>query len=476
MLIAIVLTLVLPATAVFAQADKGSIQGRVTDSSNAVLQGASVTVTPGGMRAVTNTEGEYTIVALAPGAHTVTVSFVGLKEFAKTVIGRGGAAHARELGARRRRPQREILVTAARSRGEAEQINRERTADNIVQVLSAEVITSLPNANIADAARPAAQRHAGARRRRRQVRADSRDRASPEQPDHRRRQRAVARERRPADQARYAGVRPRGLDRNQQDAAGQHGRRRHRRQREHPDQDRGRAADRRCCRRWADTRRSSADAASASPAAPSASGSARTRGSACCSAAPTTGTDAASTTSSRRRPSTSLSPHYDSIDLRDYMYYRTRWGTSGSADYRVNNWSSFAAARPVFDIQELGPEVGVHAERRRRAVGEHRLAPAGIRGRQSRRQRPPHHGRELAHVGRLGRASRMLQSGGNGGAKFKWNGADHQLRQRPGRDDGRLPCRMFSASCFTPGPTNTEDIANYALSSWNPPRWESRRS
>src|SRR5262249_37327808 len=44
-----------------------------------------------------------------------------------------------------------ILVTAERPRGEAGQINRERTADNIVQVLSSEVITSLPNANVADA-------------------------------------------------------------------------------------------------------------------------------------------------------------------------------------------------------------------------------------------------------------------------------------------------------------------------------------
>src|SRR6202030_2419706 len=45
----------------------------------------------------------------------------------------------------------EILVTSSRPRGEAEDINRQRTSDNIVQVLSAEVITSLPNANIADA-------------------------------------------------------------------------------------------------------------------------------------------------------------------------------------------------------------------------------------------------------------------------------------------------------------------------------------
>ena len=31
-----------------------------------------------------------------------------------------------------------------------------------------------------------------------------------------------------------------------------------------------------------------------------------------------------------------------SIDLRDYKYYRTRWGMTGSADYQLNNTSSFS--------------------------------------------------------------------------------------------------------------------------------------
>src|SRR5258706_1989399 len=150
-LTATVLTLVLPAATAFAQADNGSIQGRVTDSSNAVLQGASVTVTPGAMRAVTNTEGEYTITGLAPGSYTVTLSFVGLKEFTRTVTVAPGQATRVNSALDVAGQSEMILVTAARSRGEADQINRERTADNIVQVLSAEVITSLPNANIADA-------------------------------------------------------------------------------------------------------------------------------------------------------------------------------------------------------------------------------------------------------------------------------------------------------------------------------------
>jgi hypothetical protein len=47
-----------------------------------------------------------------------------------------------------------VTVRGERERGELEAINRERTAENIVQVLPADVITSLPNTNIADAALP----------------------------------------------------------------------------------------------------------------------------------------------------------------------------------------------------------------------------------------------------------------------------------------------------------------------------------
>jgi len=44
-----------------------------------------------------------------------------------------------------------VTVRGDRQHGEVEAINIERTADNIIQVLPNEVITSLPNTNIADA-------------------------------------------------------------------------------------------------------------------------------------------------------------------------------------------------------------------------------------------------------------------------------------------------------------------------------------
>src|SRR5262249_14423821 len=134
-----------------AQTARGTIQGHVTDSSGAVLQGASVTVIPGGARAVTDAEGGYTISGLAPGDYTVGVTFVGFRDFSTAVHVEAGHSLRVDPTLEVAGQSESILVTAERPRGEAGQINRERTADNIVQVLSAEVITSLPNANVADA-------------------------------------------------------------------------------------------------------------------------------------------------------------------------------------------------------------------------------------------------------------------------------------------------------------------------------------
>src|SRR5260221_544556 len=121
---------------------------------------------------------------------------------------------------------------------------------------------------------------------------------------------------------------------------------------------------------------------------------------------------------------TSLSPHYDSIDLRDYMYYRTRWGTSGSADYRLGNGSSLALRGLYSTFRNWGqkwvytlndgdvPSASMDWRRPDYAVGN--LVASG---------------RHTSSQNWLtwdvsGARSRMLQSGGNGGAKIKLNGPD----------------------------------------------------
>jgi TonB-dependent receptor len=163
----------------------------------------------------------------------------------------------------------------------------------------------------------------------------------------------------------------------------------------------------------------------------------------------------------------SLTPHYDSMDLRDYMYYRTRWGLSGSSDYRVSNGTSLAV-RGLYSTFRNWGQKWVYA------LNDGDVPSASIDWR-----RPDYAVGNLVGSGRHAinqnwltwdvsfARSRMLQSGGNGGSKFKWNGPDTDCAYDPAATtDPNVP--QFSSSCYTPGATNTQDIANYRLSNWSP--------
>ena len=49
----------------------------------------------------------------------------------------------------------------------------------------------------------------------------------------------------------------------------------------------------------------------------------------------------------------SLSPHYDSIDLRDYKYYRTRWGFTGNRLQDQRRIECFCA-RALLQFKDFG--------------------------------------------------------------------------------------------------------------------------
>ncbi len=135
----------------FAQERKGTIRGHVTDSSNAVLQGADITVDPLGIKLSSDVQGEFFMKDLAPGSYTVTVAYVGLATATKTVEVVSGQVATVDIKMQVQSQNQQVVVTAERVSAEAEAINRERTADNIVQVLPDDIIRSLPNANLADA-------------------------------------------------------------------------------------------------------------------------------------------------------------------------------------------------------------------------------------------------------------------------------------------------------------------------------------
>jgi len=135
----------------FCQANKGVVSGVVKDSAGAVLQGAKIEMQPQIRPVTTDGQGEFTATEVAPGTYAVTISYVGFAPYSGSItVVAGQTAHI-DAVLKVANASDEVTVTADRPRGEAEAINRTLAAENILQVLPADVIVSLPNANIADA-------------------------------------------------------------------------------------------------------------------------------------------------------------------------------------------------------------------------------------------------------------------------------------------------------------------------------------
>jgi outer membrane receptor protein involved in Fe transport len=133
------------------QTSRGTVTGRVVDSSGAILQGAKIHLEPRSLTLASDAQGEFGITDLTPGAYKVTISYVGFSPFETDVAVVAGEIQHVNARLAVTSTSEQVIVTAEWPRGEAESINRTRMADNILQVLPAEVITSLPNANVADA-------------------------------------------------------------------------------------------------------------------------------------------------------------------------------------------------------------------------------------------------------------------------------------------------------------------------------------
>jgi len=133
------------------QSNRGVVSGTVTDASGSILQGAEVELQPGTILTKTGPLGKYFINHLAPGTYTISITYVGFKLFTKAIDVPAGKTTVVDAAMEVSSERNEVLVTDKRASGEAEDINRQRTADNVLQVLTNEVVTSLPNANMADA-------------------------------------------------------------------------------------------------------------------------------------------------------------------------------------------------------------------------------------------------------------------------------------------------------------------------------------
>jgi TonB-dependent receptor len=129
---------------------KGGISGIVKDPAGAVLSGAQVVLQPASITVVSDAQGRYLIPDLNPGSYTMTVSYVGFTTSVSTVAVTMGRSTPLDIVLTVGSANQQVEVNA-NLEGDAASINEQRVSDNILDVQTDTQIQSLPNANIADA-------------------------------------------------------------------------------------------------------------------------------------------------------------------------------------------------------------------------------------------------------------------------------------------------------------------------------------
>ncbi len=139
------------ATPVPAQGQEGSISGLLTDPAGAVLRGAQVSIPGQGLNTATDQQGLFFFSGLPAGSYTLSVSYIGFEKVTKSVAVTAGQTTTVNLQLQVESQQQTVLVTAASASAEVEAVNEERAADNILQVMPVQTITSLPSSNLGNA-------------------------------------------------------------------------------------------------------------------------------------------------------------------------------------------------------------------------------------------------------------------------------------------------------------------------------------
>jgi TonB-dependent receptor len=147
----ITLLLLLISNACMGQSGKGALTGRILDATGAVIQHASIRLTPSGLSAVSDSLGQFILPGIAPGDYTLTVSSIGFNASTKTVTVIAGQTTNLDVVLQVNSSNEQVVVSAESGIDMVQAVNEEITSPNIVQVMPETEILALPNANIADA-------------------------------------------------------------------------------------------------------------------------------------------------------------------------------------------------------------------------------------------------------------------------------------------------------------------------------------
>ncbi|AXY74239.1 TonB-dependent receptor [Paraflavitalea soli] len=147
----LVAVFVLPAffTPVMAQTS-GYVKGQITDGDGNALPGASVSVKGTTNSVASDLTGNFTLVNVAEGKQTILVNYMGYAPVEKEVTVKAGITSSLSFKLTTLSKSLTSVTVVGSKEGQAKALNQQRNADNIKQVISADLMGRYPDLNVAE--------------------------------------------------------------------------------------------------------------------------------------------------------------------------------------------------------------------------------------------------------------------------------------------------------------------------------------
>lgn len=131
----------------------GIISGKVVESeSNFSLPGATLKILGNNKYATTNQVGEFQFLDVKEGVYEVEVTYIGYQKQTQNVTVTAGKNSSLLFSIKPGTEElEEVILIGDRLRGQAKAINKQKSNQNITNVISSDQVGRFPDANIGDA-------------------------------------------------------------------------------------------------------------------------------------------------------------------------------------------------------------------------------------------------------------------------------------------------------------------------------------
>ncbi|HUI66516.1 MAG TPA: carboxypeptidase-like regulatory domain-containing protein, partial [Bacteroidota bacterium] len=132
-------------------AGSGTVRGKIFDrTTKDALPGANIQIKGTGLGMATDLDGKYSLKNVPVGEQTLTVSYIGYEKISVKVTVLEGETVDKDISMNAVAVQGETIVVTGQAKGQMSAINQQLASNSIINVVSADKMKELPDANLAE--------------------------------------------------------------------------------------------------------------------------------------------------------------------------------------------------------------------------------------------------------------------------------------------------------------------------------------